>query len=82
MDLLLQIDDVLVCVVDVWILAQGTRLRCALFLASEVHLGHRVVVRTIAVGSAAAKYCAFTEATTCFRMEKKVVRNMKNYYLS
>ena len=39
-DLLLQIDDVLVCVVDVWILAQGTRLRGALFLASEVHLGH------------------------------------------
>ena len=39
-DLLLQIDDVLVCVIDVWILAESTWLWCALFLASEVHLGH------------------------------------------
>ena len=40
MDLLLQIDDVLVGIVDVWILAECTRLWGALFLASKVHLGH------------------------------------------
>ena len=55
MDLLLQVDNIFICCIFVWISTENTRLRCALFLTSELHLVHGVVASTVSESSKAVR---------------------------